>query len=448
MLKYILPSILGFILSIEGSSQTKKGDTELNPNSLLTKEQLIKDKVALKTYHPNPFNSLTEHEWDSLINVVSVSLPKHPIPESEKTLIRRKILDKITSEDPHLRFLPVLGKRGTKLTQKLYAFPFNLIHISDTLIVDKSFDPLIMKGDRVLNVNGVSVKDYLASSYRDRYMYGYTLQVYHHFSFANTYTFQIERNNTIIQISTRGIALNKANLFKMQSDIEAKIIPNTRIGYFAINNFNYNNYLFNQLSKFLSKMKKNDCDDVIIDLRMNTGGNGNRFDEIFSLFTNIDTLSYLRNARLKVSKVTCKDYSCSSTDMGKTIDMPDRFVVNQFSLDKSLYKGDFNLYILISKHTASMAATFANIIQYNDIGLLIGEPLAHNALKYGETITAERDNSFWTISTIEYLEHTKAENGVLKPDIEIPFTAREYMNGDDPVLKKCLELIESETINN
>jgi hypothetical protein len=441
MLKYIIPCILGLILSIEGNSQTKKEDIELNPKSLLTREQLIKDKFALKTYHPNPFNSLPELEWDSLINVISVSLPKHPIPESEKTLIRRKILDKITYEDPHLRFLPVLGKRGTKLSRKLYAFPFSLVNISDTLIVDKSLDPLILKGDRVLSINGVDVKDYLASSYRDRYMLGYTLQVYHHFSFANNYNFQIERNNTKMKISSKGIALNNANIFKMQSDIEAEIIPNTRIGYFAINNFNYNKYLFKQLNKFLNKMNKLKFNDLIIDLRQNTGGNGDAFEDLFSLFTNKRVIPYLKGTRLKVSSVTCKDYSCDSKDIGTTIDLCDKFVVKEVPLNKSLYKGKFNLYILISKHTASMAATFANVMQFNKIGYLVGEPLAHNALKYGETITAERDNSFWTISTVEYLEHTRAVNGILNPDIAIPYVAKEYMNGGDPVMEKCIEFI-------
>jgi len=73
----------------------------------------------------------------------------------------------------------------------------------------------------------------------------------------------------------------------------------------------------------------------------------------------------------------------------------------------------------------------------------VGEPLAHNALNYGEVITAERDNSFWTISTVENFEHTKAKNGILRPDVLIPFVASEYMNGGDPVLEKCLQFINN-----
>jgi C-terminal processing protease CtpA/Prc len=445
MKKYLILFALGIIVTVKGSSQINKSSLELNPKSIITKEQLLKDKIALKKYHPNPFNSLPESEWDSLINVFSATLPKNPIRESEKMLIRRKILDKITYEDPHLRFLPVLGKKGTKLTRKLCALPFNLINISDTLIVDKSFDLTFKKGDRILSVNGVDIDDYLSCSYRDRYMFGYTLQVYHHFSFANEYNVILEREGKKIKVLTKGITLNNSNVIKMQSDVEANIISNKDIGYFAINNFNYNKYLFKRLSKFLEEMKKLGYKNIILDLRKNTGGNGDGLDNIFSLFTSKDILPYLKNTKLKVSNVTCKDYSCSNEDIGKTINLPDEYVVKEFPLDESLYKGKFNFYILISKHTASMAATFANIMQYNKIGLLVGEPLAHNALNYGETITAERDNSFWTISTVEYLEYTNAENGILKPDIAIPFVASEYMKGGDPVLEHCLELIKAKS---
>ena len=145
--------------------------------------------------------------------------------------------------------------------------------------------------------------------------------------------------------------------------------------------------------------------------------------------------------KLKVSKATYKDYFYSVNDFGKLVNLPDSLFVRECPLDSSLYKGDINYFVLVSKNTASMAATFANILQYNNIGLVVGESLAHNALNYGEIITAERDNSFWTISTVENLEYTKAENGILRPDISIPFVAKEYMEGGDPILEKCLEYI-------
>ncbi len=157
--------LLAFVLTAfisKGISQTDYSLAIPNPKSLLTKEQLIKDKEALKNYHPNPFNSFPEREWDSLIEVIAKELPLEPIMETEKTLIRRKLLDRVTFEDPHLRFIPVLGKMGTLKVKmkKINALPFTLINISDTLIIDRSFDANIYSGDRILSINNIDAVTY------------------------------------------------------------------------------------------------------------------------------------------------------------------------------------------------------------------------------------------------------------------------------------------------
>jgi len=447
-----LPLILsGIILLLSACSSVKiTNETDYsilipNPKSLLTKEQLIKDKEALRNYHPNPFNSFPETEWDSLIEVVAKELPLLPIRETEKTLIRRKLLDRMTYEDPHLRFVPFLGKKeGLKIKVKqVRALPFTLIHISDTLIIDESFHQDLNKGDRILSINGISAHSFLESSYRDRYMLGYTLQTFHHFIFSPTYKINLTRNNKPIEIEIPGFKLNAGNQYLLRGQIEEKIFDDYKTGYFSINEFSFNGYIIKRLSKFIDTVKEKGYSNIVIDIRKNRGGSGDRFDELFSLFTNKEKLPYLSGSKLKVSKATYKDYSYSEEDFCKLVELPDSLIVKECPLDLSKYKGDMNYYTLISKNTGSIASSFANIMQYNDLGKLVGEPLAHNALNYGEVITAERDNSFWTISTVENFEYTKAENGILRPDISIPFVAAEYMKGGDPVLEKLLKMIKS-----
>ena len=102
-----------------------------------------------------------------------------------------------------------------------------------------------------------------------------------------------------------------------------------------------------------------------------------------------------------------------------------------------------NYYVLVSKHTASMASTFANIMQYNNFGTLVGEPLAHNALRYGEITTAPFNKSLLVISTMEMDEYSKQVNGIIQPDVHIPYVADEYMKGGDPVLEHCLDYIKT-----
>ena len=104
-----------------------------------------------------------------------------------------------------------------------------------------------------------------------------------------------------------------------------------------------------------------------------------------------------------------------------------------------------------SKDTGSIAASFCNILQFNDAASLVGEPLLHNALKYGEEINGEALLPTLliptSISTVEFDEYTCAVDGVLMPDIVIPYVARDYLSGRDAMLDKLLEIIESNPIN-
>lgn len=121
-------------------------------------------------------------------------------------------------------------------------------------------------------------------------------------------------------------------------------------------------------------------------------------------------------------------------------------------LDKSKYMSGMKYYVLMDISTGSIAASFCNILQYNNAAVIVGEPLLHNALKYGETVRSARkfpNNEMPAlfresgISIVEYDEYTKAVDGVLVPDIHIPYVAKNYMTGKDAMLDKLLEIIRS-----
>ncbi len=52
------------------------------------------------------------------------------------------------------------------------------------------------------------------------------------------------------------------------------------------------------------------------------------------------------------------------------------------------------------------------------------------------------------VSVVEIDEHTKAVDGVLMPDIHIPYVAREYMGGRDAMLEELLALCSNEISHN
>jgi len=45
------------------------------------------------------------------------------------------------------------------------------------------------------------------------------------------------------------------------------------------------------------------------------------------------------------------------------------------------------------------------------------------------------------ILTVLFDEYTKSNDGIVYPDIPIPYLASEYMNGGDPVLEKLLRYL-------
>ena len=177
------------------------------------------------------------------------------------------------------------------------------------------------------------------------------------------------------------------------------------------------------------------------------------FDNLLSLFINRHTIPYMKSQRLRVSSQTEADYEFITKDMvGQTISLPDSCVVKTIDLNPELYIcDDVHIYILMSRNTSSIAASFCNIMQYNDSATLVGEPLWRNALRYGEAVTGD----VWfssllyeaSVSTTEYDEYTLAVDGVLMPDIAIPYTADDYLSGEDAMLEKLLDIIKTETIS-
>ena len=133
--------------------------------------------------------------------------------------------------------------------------------------------------------------------------------------------------------------------------------------------------------------------------------------------------------------------------IGKNINIPDKYITKEIKLDNSKYIDGLNYYILVSENTGSIAASFVNIMQFNEAAIIVGEALKHNAIKYGETIAGNLLSYTLLletgISTTEYNEHTKAIDGILTPDIHIPYIAKDYMTGKDAVLEKLLEIIKN-----
>lgn len=430
--------------SLKITDSTNYSDYLKNEKYLISKDNLMKSKESIKELHPNLFNSISEVSFDSLILEVAKTFPKDSICETEFLYQYRKAYDTITYGDPHFLIYPQIRlKEGVKLKNKdIRVWPFSLLCIGDTLIVDKTLNSELQKGDRIISINGKIAGEIVKYTYHHRFLDSRFTQAQNHFCFSPKYKVEFERKNQKHEITMQGTPLNKY-YFKGEYYPE-RIFDEYQTGYFGIHNFDNNKYMIKRLSKFIKNVQSKGFKNIVIDVRRNPGGRGDRFDELLSLFSNQDSVKYLKGSRIMVSKQTL-DYGFSEDQIGQTCNTPEDYIVRNCPLDDSRYAGKMNYYILVSKHTASMASTFANIMQYNKFGTLVGEPLAHNALKYGEIIISKFKNSVVVTSVMEMDEYSKQVNGIIHPDISIPYKAAEYMNGGDPILEKCLKRINNKS---
>ena len=382
------------------------------------------------------------------------SLGEDSLPTCDILWTLRPYIDFLRDEDPHYRVFPKyvytnLDYKSSKdFARQVVAPPFDYLYINDTVIVQSSLDPQLQRGDMITAINGKPTGYYLKYSYGDRYNDAYTLMYQCHFShLVPSYNIEFLRNGRQHQVTIASLKLNKLTDLSQAYATERNIRTLGKCGYIAIPDFfPFNSRLIKIIHKAVLDFRKRGITDVILDLRLNRGGNGDRFDELMSIFIDKPVVKYCKGQRVKVSDATIGWYDFLTEDMkGRTVDLPSDEYAAEFTTNPKMYVDGMKYYVMMSRNTGSIAASFSNIMQYNNAGLLAGEPLLHNALKYGETVHGETflpvQLQETAVSTVEIDEYTRTEDGILKPDIAIPYVAADYLSGKDAMLEKLIQII-------
>lgn len=448
MNKKIFISILFFMCVWGSTAQEKNDDWMFNPKAKLNRDEIRKEfeKIWDKSHKAVAgSDKIDKTRYFAKVDSVLNSYNQDSVTMTELVKMYRGALDLFTLEDPHFRIYPVFfvnlanEEAKRKNCEKfIKTLPCNLLQINDTLIVDTSINKNLYKGDIILTINGVNAKDLLNYTYRDRYINTNMMMIENKLMFKSNYHLKLIRNGKIIDLNIAGATINNYEKQLANSSVSKKRYGNA--GYIAINNFDNNKYIIKQLRKLIKEVKANGGNNIIIDLRKNPGGRGEDFDKLLSIFTPKSKIDYQKSTKVMISKKTIPDYGYADS-IGKLVTLPDSIIYKEIPLQPKLYMGKINYYVLISMDTGSMASSFANIMQYNNFGVLVGEPMRHNATRYGEVYHGNTDITTLIYSTVEIDEHTKAVNGIIKPDISIPYVAKEYAKGGDPMLGKLINMI-------
>ncbi|MCM1031139.1 MAG: S41 family peptidase [Oscillibacter sp.] len=453
-MKYLVIIIVLINLPLYGQKGLKYSvindypDLLVNRYSNLFSVDSILIDIPKDYFHPHLFESISVHEKDSIRKCVIERIKKDTLNLTEALYCFKPYFERLQFEDPHFRpLIPwFITKDNIDVSDKISILPWDIININDTIIIDYSYEGKFYRGDRILEINHVPIEKFISHACTDRYSPFFIYQSFYHYAYSPVYSVKIERQNQIMDITTNGITY-KQYIHSQKQGKRRELYSQYKTGYFQILDFKDNNKLIKELTNFVRYLKKSGCTDLILDLRKNKGGNGDNMDRLLSLFIDKDTVNYLKEVRLRVSEANIKEYDFLSPSMiGELVNLPEENFVRSIPLKHSEYQ-NLSVYILISKNTASTAASFVNIIQYNGSGILIGEPLSHNALKYGEIAYVKWDINplcAFVISTVEHSEYTQSPDGQIYPDIEIPYVASEYMQGGDPLLEKLLKYIQGQ----
>ena len=71
--------------------------------------------------------------------------------------------------------------------------------------------------------------------------------------------------------------------------------------------------------------------------------------------------------------------------------MPETEYVRSFETNPKMYVGGMSCYVLVSRDTGSIAASFVNMLQYHGAAQLVGEPLLHKDETYEPVVKDYRD---------------------------------------------------------
>ena len=197
--------------------------------------------------------------------------------------------------------------------------------------------------------------------------------------------------------------------------VESEII-NSHIGYIRLYTFGVNSY--SEFSLAVTQLLEQGADNLIVDLRNNTGGYVDSAIDITSIF--------LKEKVILIEEwgdETTKDYMTTKDPI--TLDTP--------------------LYILVNEGTASASEITAGALQDYNRAILIGTTTFGKGL-IQNWIPLQGENGAVRVS----IAHWLTPNGLqiqdlgLSPDIEIEFTEDDYYDGIDTQLEKAIEIITAD----
>ena len=213
--------------------------------------------------------------------------------------------------------------------------------------------------------------------------------------------------------------------------------------------------------ELIDSLNNDNVENLIIDLRNNSGGNTTLGKQLMYFLTDKDTIKGFANYAFTsevYKKYFRKEYQGLETKYPEGVPQRDLVPTNSgenlffeitnhtskyfIQRNRPIFKG--NIYILANYGTGSAAAMLTTLIQDNEIGTVIGTSVGNNPIGATTYTPMKLPKTKAEISIASsYIVRPEKEKGKIQiPDIWIEYTINDFINGKDPYLENAIKLIK------
>ncbi len=240
----------------------------------------------------------------------------------------------------------------------------------------------------------------------------------------NTFNAYRLKNNGIFELADRFFAENE-DAENIVIDIRKNTGGNSNIGYYILDYIMNNYKIFDQMEYKISHYSKEEMNYILDMNYYNRGIPEFLWDwPIYTLF----------NDYLKM----CGEIVFAKN--GTSVFMDKEYRTKLFP-DKNQFNG--NVYLLIGENTTSAAVDFASAFKEKGRGTIIGRETGHSDSYSGNLISRTLPNSGLVFATsMSYMISPRGIDdgkGVI-PDIEVEYALEDYLNNRDKEIEKLLEM--------
>lgn len=450
-------AVLALLLTIFVScrSDNPRRDSPVDPVVRQHLEVIDRIRNTIVTVHPDPFHAISKNDFDALYHEIRAACSK-PMSVVAFYFQAARLVAAIKDSHSSLKYVGV----------KKY-LPLRLVWASDGLgILDTTNEYSRIRYGRLLSIEGIPVDELLVRlasvipAVSDDFIKGEATTLLLNQSFLKG-LLRTEKLETLrVQVSKGAQTLSESLPFSEEYILQGaplaweywqddaalawydwRIIPEISAGYFKIKACRDTPDYRKAAADFFAAVKQSACDNVIIDLRGNTGGTTEAIDAFLFKMPGDNFSFYKKRIRVSlptVQRILATDFgldgcriSCLTPYFGGR--------KRKKRSDRAQPPFSGKIYLLVDHDTFSSGSGFAAVFKKNRLATVIGEEIGDTISSFGEPIGLSL-LSRQLVLKVCYAQFTWPDNADHKgerlvPDVVIPRTLDDFFTGRDPHLE-------------